>query len=147
MKKAQQRLINLRRLKKFGLSSKIPQTFRCTIESILSGLITRLVRQLHHPQPQGSPEGGAVCTTHHRGQTTCPPGHLQHLMSQEGQKDHQGQQPPKPLPVHPATIQKEMSVQVHQAGKERLKNSFYLKVIRLLNSHYTNTEAAAFIQT
>ncbi|KAM9536589.1 uncharacterized protein ACWYII_040485 isoform 1-T2 [Salvelinus alpinus] len=27
-------------------------------------------------------------------------------MSQEGQKDHQGQQPPEPLPVHPATIQK-----------------------------------------
>ena len=32
-----------------------------------------LERQLHRPQPQGSPEGGAVCTTHHRGQTTCPP--------------------------------------------------------------------------
>jgi hypothetical protein len=28
---------------------------------------------------------------HHQGQTTCPPGHLQHLMSQEGQKDYQGQ--------------------------------------------------------
>jgi hypothetical protein len=32
-------------------------------------------------QPQGSPEGSAVCTKHHRGQTTCPPGHLQHPMS------------------------------------------------------------------
>ncbi|KAM9558028.1 uncharacterized protein ACWYII_006095 [Salvelinus alpinus] len=27
-------------------------------------------------------------------------------MSQEGQKDHQAQQPPEPLPVHPAIIQK-----------------------------------------
>ncbi|CDQ90640.1 unnamed protein product [Oncorhynchus mykiss] len=27
-------------------------------------------------------------------------------MSQEGQKDHQGHQPPEPLPFHTATIQK-----------------------------------------
>jgi hypothetical protein len=36
-------------------------------------------------------------------------------MSQEGQKDNQGQQPPKPLPVHPAIIQKVRLVQVHQS--------------------------------
>ena len=42
-------------------------------------------------------------------------GHLQHPMSQEGQKDHQGQQPPEPLPVHPAIIQKAKSVQVRQS--------------------------------
>jgi hypothetical protein len=35
-------------------------------------------------------------------------------MLQEGHKDHQGQQPPEPLPVHSAIIQKAMSVQVHQ---------------------------------
>ncbi|CDQ62157.1 unnamed protein product [Oncorhynchus mykiss] len=35
------------------------------------GLYHLLVRQLHWPQPQGSPEGGAVCTTHYREQTTC----------------------------------------------------------------------------
>jgi hypothetical protein len=35
-------------------------------------------------------------------------------MSQERQKDHQGQQPPEPLPVHPVTFQKVRSVQVHQ---------------------------------
>jgi hypothetical protein len=56
-------------------------------------------------------------------------------MSQEGQKDHQGHQPPEPLPVHPAIIQKARSVQVHQSW-DRLKNSFYLKAIRLLNSHH-----------
>ncbi|KAK6299719.1 hypothetical protein J4Q44_G00297520, partial [Coregonus suidteri] len=36
-------------------------------------------------------------------------------MSQEGQKDNQGQLPPEPLPVHPAIIQKARSVQVHQS--------------------------------
>ena len=30
-------------------------------------------------------------------------------------KDHQGQQPPESLPVHPAIIQKAKSVQVHQS--------------------------------
>ena len=78
-------------------------------------LYHRLVWQLHRPQPQGSPEGSAVCTMHHWGQTTCPPWHLQHPMSQEGQKDHQGHQPSEPLPVHPAIIQKARSVQVHQS--------------------------------
>ena len=68
---------------------------------------------MHHPQPQGSPEGSAACTMHHQGQTTCPPGHLQHPMSQEGQKDHQGQQSPEPLPVHPTIIQNWRSVQAH----------------------------------
>ena len=76
------------------------------------GLYHRLVWQLHRPQPQGSPEGCAVCTTHHWGQTTWPPGHLQHPMSQRGHK-YQGQQPPEPLPVHRATIQKVRSVQLH----------------------------------
>ena len=50
VKKAQQRLFNLRRLKKFGLSPKTFTNFyRCTIESILSGCITALyiVQQLH----------------------------------------------------------------------------------------------------
>ncbi|XP_052329225.1 uncharacterized protein LOC118400001 isoform X2 [Oncorhynchus keta] len=79
------------------------------------GLYDRLIRQLHHLQTQGSPEGGAVCPTLHQGQTNCHPGHLQHLMSQEGQKDHQGHQPPEPRPVHPAIIQKARSVQVHQS--------------------------------
>ena len=41
VKKAQQRLFNLRRLKKFGLSLKtLTNFYRCTTESILSGCIT-----------------------------------------------------------------------------------------------------------
>ena len=56
VKKAQHRLFNLRRLKKFGLSPKtLTNFYRCTIESILSGCITCLVRQLLRPQLQGSP--------------------------------------------------------------------------------------------
>ena len=82
------------------------------------GLYHCLVRQLFRPQPQGSPE---VYTTHHRGQTTCPPGHLQPPMSQEGQKDHKGHQPPEPLPVHPATLQKARSVQVHQSWDREIE--------------------------
>ena len=39
-------------------------------------------------------------------------------MSQEGQKDNQGQQPPESLPVHPAIIQKARSVQVHQSWEQ-----------------------------
>ena len=41
VKKVQQRLFNLRRLKKFGLAPKtLTNFYRCTIESILSGCIT-----------------------------------------------------------------------------------------------------------
>ena len=40
VKKAQQRLFHLRRLKKFGLSPKALNFYRCTIESILSGYST-----------------------------------------------------------------------------------------------------------
>jgi hypothetical protein len=34
-----------------------------------------------------------------------------------------------------------------RAGTERLKNSFYLKAIRLLNSHHEHREVAAYLQT
>ena len=51
VKKAQQQLFNLRRLKKFGLSLKtLTNFYRCTIESILSGCITAWYWQLLCPQ-------------------------------------------------------------------------------------------------
>jgi hypothetical protein len=54
--KAQQRLFNLRRLKKFGLATKtLTNFYRFTIESILSGCITTWYSNC----TQGSPEGGA----------------------------------------------------------------------------------------
>ena len=51
-------------------------------------------------------------------------------------KRSKGQQPPEPLPVHPATIQKARTLQVHQSWDRETENSFYLKAIRLLNSHH-----------
>uniref|UniRef100_A0A4W5KK47 Nuclear receptor binding SET domain protein 2 n=1 Tax=Hucho hucho TaxID=62062 RepID=A0A4W5KK47_9TELE len=47
-------------------------------------------KYIKHPVGLYHRLGSEDCTTHHRGQTTCPPGHLHHPMSQEGQKDHQG---------------------------------------------------------
>ena len=45
VKAAQQRLFNLRRLKKFGLSPKtLTNFYRCTIKGILSGCITAWYR-------------------------------------------------------------------------------------------------------
>jgi hypothetical protein len=52
-------------------------------------------------------------------------------MSQEGQKDHQRQQPPEPLPVRRAIIQKVRAVQVHQS-RDRETEKQILKAIRLL---------------
>jgi hypothetical protein len=57
----------------------------------------------------------------------------QHPMSQEGQKDHQGQQPPEPLPVYPAIIQKARSVQVHQSWDRETEKQL---LTQLLNSHH-----------
>jgi hypothetical protein len=65
-----------------------------------------------------------------------PPGHLQHPMSQEGQKDHQGQQPPEPLPVHHAVIQNARSVQVHQSGDRETEKPLLSQGHQLLNSHH-----------
>ena len=92
--------LNLRRLKKFGLSPKTLKLLQMHNREHPVGLHHRLVRQLLRPQPHGSLDGSAVCTTHHRGQTTCPPGYLQHPIS---------------LPVHPIIIQKARSVQLHQS--------------------------------
>jgi hypothetical protein len=58
-------------------------------------------------------------------------------MSQKGQNDNQGQQPPEPMPVHPANHpEDENSTGASKLGPERMKNSFYLKAIRLLNIHH-----------
>ena len=76
------------------------------------------------PQWQGSPEDGEFCTTHHRGQTTCPPGRLQHPMSQESKKDNQGH-----CLFTPLLSRRRGQYRYIKAGTERLKNSFYLKAI------------------
>ena len=116
VKKAQQRLFNLRRLKKFGLSPKtLTNLYRCTIESILLGCITAWYDNCSAHNRKALQRVVRYTQRITRGKTTCPPGHLHHPMSQEGQKDHQGQEPPEPLPVHPTIIQSVRSVQVHQS--------------------------------
>ena len=115
MKKVQQRLFNLRRLKKFGLSPKaLTNFYRCTIESILAGCITawygncsalnrkalqRVVRSAQRIT------GGKLPALQDTYTTRCYRKAI----------DHQGLQPPEPLPVHPAIIQKARSVQMHQS--------------------------------
>jgi hypothetical protein len=65
VKKVQQCLFNLMKLKKFVLSPKtLNNVYRCTIESTVR-LYHCLVWQLHHPQLQGSPESGADSPTLH----------------------------------------------------------------------------------
>ena len=84
-------------------------------------------------QPQVSPEGGAVGPTHHRGYTAYPIGHLQHRCHMEAKKDinHRRHCLFTPLPSR-----RRGQYRCIKAGTERLKNSFYLKAIRLLNSHH-----------
>jgi hypothetical protein len=110
-----------------------PESDRVRHQSGPSRLYHRLVRQRqrHWLQLQSSPEGGAVCPTHHRGYTACPPGHLQHPMSQEGQQDYHG---PEPRHVHPASRRRQY--RCIKSGAERMKNFSYLPTIRLLNSHH-----------
>ena len=93
-----------------GLSPKTLTNFcRCTIENILSGCITGWYDN------SSAHNHKALQRVVRSATTNCPPGHLHHPMSQEGQKDQQGQQPPEPLPVHPAIIQNARPVQVHQS--------------------------------
>ena len=116
VKKAQQRLFNCRRLKKMGLSPKaLTNFYRCTIESIMSGCITawygncsahnrkalqRVVRSAQRIT------GGKLPALQDNYSTRC---------HRKAKKIIKSQQPPEPLPVHPAIIQKARSVQVHQS--------------------------------
>jgi hypothetical protein len=62
-------------------------------------------------------------------------------MSQEGQKD-KGQQPPEPLPIHPAIIQKARSVQVHQSWNRETEKQL-LSMPSDCKTAITNIEATA----
>jgi hypothetical protein len=66
VKKTQQSFFNIRRLTK-------------TLTNLYR--YNRLVWQLHHLQPQVSPEGGAVCTTHY------PEGEVSTGASKQGPRD------------------------------------------------------------
>ena len=110
---------------KIQLVTKNTHFYRCTIESILSGCITacygncsahnrkalqRLVRSAHRITAGKLPALQDTYTTR------C------HRKAKKIIKDN--------------IIQKARSVQVHQSWDRETENSFYLKAIRLLNSHH-----------
>ena len=111
VKKAQQWLFNLRRLKEFGLSPKtLTNYYRCTVKSILSGCIIAwygnckaLQRVVRSAQ---CITGGKLPALQDTYSTQC------HRKAKKIIKDTNH---PRPLPVHTATIQKARPVQVHQS--------------------------------
>uniref|UniRef100_A0A4W5R298 Reverse transcriptase domain-containing protein n=1 Tax=Hucho hucho TaxID=62062 RepID=A0A4W5R298_9TELE len=137
VKKAQQRLFNLRRLKKFGLSPKtLTNFYRCTIESILSGCITawygncsahnrkalqRVVRTAQRIT------GGKLPALQDTYTTRC------HRKAKKIIKDNNH---PSHCLFTPLSCRRRGQYRCIKAGTERLKNSFYLMAIRLLNSHH-----------
>ena len=137
VKKAQQLLFNLRRLKKFGLATKTFTNFyRCTIESILPGCITALYGNCtarNHRDLQKVVRsaqritGGKLPALQVTYITRC------HRKAKKIIKDNNH-------PIHclftPLSSRRHRQYRSIKGGIERLKNSFYLKVIRLLNSHH-----------
>uniref|UniRef100_A0A8K9XHI6 Reverse transcriptase domain-containing protein n=1 Tax=Oncorhynchus mykiss TaxID=8022 RepID=A0A8K9XHI6_ONCMY len=137
VKKVQQHLFNLRRLKKFGLSPKAFTNFyRCTIESILSGCITpwygncsahnrkalqRVVRSAQRIT------GGKLPALQDTYTTRCHRKAIKIIKD----KNH-----PSHCLFTPLSSRRRGQYRCIKAGTERLKNSFYLKAIRLLNSHH-----------
>uniref|UniRef100_A0A4W5P3B0 Alkylated DNA repair protein AlkB homologue 8 N-terminal domain-containing protein n=1 Tax=Hucho hucho TaxID=62062 RepID=A0A4W5P3B0_9TELE len=130
VKKAQQHLFNLRRLKKFGLSPKtLTNFYRCTIESILSGCITawysnctvhnrralqRVVRSAQRITGRKLPPLQATYSTQ------C------HRKAKKIIKDNNH---PSYCLFTPLLSRRRGQYRCIKAGTERLKNSFYLKVI------------------
>uniref|UniRef100_A0A8C7H3V2 Reverse transcriptase domain-containing protein n=1 Tax=Oncorhynchus kisutch TaxID=8019 RepID=A0A8C7H3V2_ONCKI len=137
VKKAQQRLFNLRRLKKFGLSPKaLTNFYRCTIESILAGCITawygnctalnrkaiqRVVRSAQRIT------GGKLPALQDTYTTRC---------YRKAIKIIKDINHPSHCLFTPLSSRRRGQYRCIKAGTERLKNSFYLKAIRLLNSHH-----------
>jgi hypothetical protein len=125
----QQRLFNLRRLKKFGLSSK---TF--------TNFYSYLVLQLHRTQTEGSPEGSASSQRQQSGGQTTQITALQDTSSTRcHRKDKKIIKENNHLShclFTPLSSRRRGQYRCIKAGAERLKNSFYLKAIRLLNSHH-----------
>jgi hypothetical protein len=137
VKKAQQCLFNLRRLKKFVLTHKtLTNFYRCTIESILSGCITawygNCTAHIHKAlqrvvRSAQCISGGKIPALLDTNSTRCQRkdkkiikdiNHLSHCLFTLLSSKRRGQ------------------YRCIKAGTERLKNHFYLKAIRLLNSHH-----------
>jgi gmma-aminobutyric acid receptor subunit gamma len=121
--------------------------YRCTIESILSGCITAwygncttLNRKALQRVVQSSQciTGGKIPALQDTYSSRChrkarkiinDNNHLSHCL------------------FIPLSSRRRGQYRCIKAGTEKLKNSFYLKAIKLLNSHHEHGEAAANIQT
>ena len=93
------------------------------------GLYHRLIQQLHCLQLHGSPEGGAVSPRHHWGHTDIYSTWC-HRKAKKIIKD---------LSYGRFTLlpsRRQRPYRCIKAGTERLKNSFYLHALRLLNSQH-----------
>ncbi len=96
LKKAQQCLFFLRRLRKFGMSLHILHSFyTCTLESILTGCITAWNGNSTRSNRKALQMG--VQTACHTGQAHFfpPSGLLHQAVHEESPEDHQWHQPPK----------------------------------------------------
>ena len=131
-----QRLFNLRRLKNFGMSPKTLKLVQMHNWEHPVGLYHRLVRQLQRPQPQGSPEGGAVFPTHHMGKLPALQVTYSTWSHKKAKKIIKGNNHPSHCLFTQLSSRRPGQYMFIKTGTQRLKNSFYLKAIKLLNSHH-----------
>ena len=137
VKKKQQRLFNLRRLKKCGLSPKtLTNFYKCTIESILSGCITAwygnciacnhraLQRVVQSAQIISGGKLPALQDTY----TTRCHGKAIKIIKDNNHPSH--------CLFTPLSSRRQGQYRCIEAGTENLKEAVYLKAIRLLNNHH-----------
>ena len=106
-----------------------------------------LVPQLLRPQPQGSPEGSEVCTTHHGGKLPALQDTYITRCHRKAKKIIKDNNHPSHCLFPPLSSRRQGQYRCIKAGTERLKNSFYLKAITLLNRTSLHWVAAANILT
>jgi gmma-aminobutyric acid receptor subunit gamma len=137
VKKAQQHLFNLRRLKKSGLSPKtLTNFYRCTIESILSGCITAWYGNCsaHNRKALQRIVRSAQCIT--EGKLPALQDTYTTQCHRKAIKIIKDNNHPSHCLFTPLSSRRRSQYKCIKAGTESLKNSFYLKAIRLLNSHH-----------
>ncbi len=107
LKKAHQRLFFLRRLRKFGTSTRILRSFyTCTVESILTGCITAWFGNSTAGNRKALQKGRANCPPHCWRWASLPPGHLHQAVYKKSPEDHQWLQPPVPQTALSAALGK-----------------------------------------
>ncbi len=107
LKKAHQRLFFLRRLRKFGTSTRILRSFyTCTMESILTGCITAWFGNSTAGNRKALQKGRANCPPHCWRWASLPPGHLHQAVYKKSPEDHQWLQPPVPQSALSAALRK-----------------------------------------